>query len=444
MPEFARHRQALLNQLAPNSIAIIQATKLQYRNGHTEYAFRQDSNFYYITGLCEPNAVCVLLKGKNKNAHKFILFLAPKTRDAEIWTGTRTGQNNAQSVYHADTAYDIAQAGEIIPQLLKNQQAIYYLLGQDYKFDKKIISWLNLATNKITRKARALGENVTCTPNTLHNISPILSELRLFKTEQEINTIRRATQISCQGHLQLMQLCAPGLYEYQLEAEFTRHCLQQGCRALAYPMIVAGGDDACILHYIQNDKQLAADKLVVIDAGCEYQYYASDLTRTIPVNGKFNNCQKIIYNLVLQAQLAGLQAIKPGNKFSMVQEVIVKTLVTGLVAHGLLIGELTQLIQTKSYKKFYMHNASHWLGLDVHDVGDYYIAGDHRTFEPGMVFTVEPGLYIAADEIGVAAQWRGIGVRIEDMVLVTADGHEVLSHNLPKTIAEIEAIMAKK
>lgn len=442
MEDFIIHRNNLCNILIPNSIAIVPAAKLQYRNGHTEYPFRQNSSFYYLTGFAEQNAICVLIRGNEQNDHKFILFVEPKIREAELWTGTRVGQEDAKSIYSADEAYTIDKAEEIIPQLLKNKQAIYYPMGEDFELDKKIITWLKLANNKITKKARAQGEKITCVPSSLHNISLLINELRLFKSDQEINKIRKAAEISCQGHLQLMRSCKPGLYEYQLEAVFMGYCMQQGCRAFAYPTIVASGKNSCVLHYIQNNKILEARELVVIDAGAEYQYYASDITRTIPVGGKFNEWQKIIYNLVLQAQLAGLKDIKPGNLFAKVQETVVNTLVTGLVHYGLLSGDIESLIKEKAYNKFYMHNVSHWLGLDVHDVGDYYQSGEHRCFEPGMVLTLEPGLYIAADDSTVEEKWRGIGVRIEDMVLVTEQGYEVLTNDLPKTVEEIEQIMA--
>lgn len=444
MEEFTNRRNKLITQLADNSVAIIPAAKIQYRNSQTEYPFRQNSNFYYLTGYDEQDAICVLIKDTNSNSNKFILFVLPEVQEEKNWSGLRIGQDQAKSVYKADESYSLADAEAIIPQLLKNKHTVYFAIGNDPEWDSRIISWVKLAGTKITKKARANGEQIDYIPSVLQDIAPVIAELRLYKSEQEIKQLRTAAEIASQGHAELMRCCKAGLYEYQLEAIFVNHCMQHGCRALAYQATVASGKNACTLHYSQNTRQLQDGDLVVIDAGGEYNYYASDITRTLPVNGKFNAQQKAIYNLVLQAQLAGLTEIKPGNIFSKVQEIVVKTLVAGLVELGILQGNLTTLIQEQTYKKYYMHNAGHWLGLDVHDAGEYYKEGKSRLFAPGMVLTIEPGLYIAADAFEVAEQWRGIGVRIEDMVLVTPNGHEVLTTKLPKTIVSIETAMSSE
>jgi Xaa-Pro aminopeptidase len=441
MEEFAIRRNKLIEHLAVNSVVILSSAKTQFRNGNIEHLFRQDSYYYYLTGHQENNAICVLIKGFSAADNKFILFGLPKVREEEIWTGFRIGQEEAKSKYKADEAYPIDKADEIIPQLLKNKQIVYFAFGNDSTWDQKIIHWVKLAGTKITKKARTDGEKITYIPNVLQDIIPIIAELRLYKSDQELKQIRTAANIASNGHMALMRYCKPDLYEYQLEATFAGYCMQHGCRALAYPAIVASGSNACILHYTQNAKQLTAGELVLIDAGGEYNYYSSDITRTIPVNGKFNPQQKDLYNVVLQAQLAGLKEIKPGNIFSKVQEVVVQNLVTGLLELGILQGNVEQLIQEQAYKKFYMHNASHWLGLDVHDVGDFYNTGIYRQFAPGMVLTIEPGLYIDAEDLSVEQKWRGIGIRIEDVVLVTPNGNEVLTSNLPKTVEDIEKIM---
>ena len=440
MIEFANARKKLMEKLEDKSIAIIPAARLQFRNANTEYLFRQNSNFYYLTGYCEPDAIGVLIKEKNNN--KFILFVPPKIKEQETWTGVRVGQDNAISIYKADEAYTLEQTEVTIPQLLKNKKMIYFPMEEDFTFHQKLLSWLKLVKTKVIKEARNKGEKIKYIPSALYDLSPLIAELRILKSNLELEMIRKAADISCKAHLEIMQHCKPDLYEYQLGSIFIERSMALGCQSLAYPIIVASGASSCILHYVENNKKIENGELVVVDAGGEYKYYASDITRTIPVNGKFNDAQKAIYNIVLDAQLAGIEVIKPGNSFAMVQQSVVRVLVQGLVAIGILQGELDNLIQEKAYKKFYMHNASHWLGLDVHDVGDYYKQGEHCTFSPGMVLTVEPGLYISK-ELGaeVDKKWHDIGVRIEDMVLVTSMGSEVLTKDLPKTVKEIENAM---
>ena len=443
MQEFAQNRKKLIKLLAASSVAIIPAARHQLRNNDTEYPFRQNSNFYYLTGYHEADALCVLLREDEADDGQYILFNLAKDPALEVWTGPRVGQRDAVTSFGADIAYDISEADTIIPQLLKNKRNIYYHIGVDPSFDQQVIAWLQLLKTKIVRQALALGEQIICVPDALRDLAPLVSELRLFKSAAEIATIRQAAAISVAGHLQLLRACKPLLYEYQLEALFTQHCLQAGCRALAYQMIVASGNNACTLHYVDNTRQIQAGDLIVIDAGAEYHHYAADITRTLPASGQFTPAQRALYDVVLAAQLAGIDAIKPGNRFALVQEMVTKTLVHGLLQHGILHGDVATLVQNKAYKQFYMHGASHWLGLDVHDVGNYYKNGESRQFAPGMVLTIEPGLYIAANNSSVAPQWRGIGVRIEDMVLVTEHGCDVLTKDLPKAAADLEQIMAQ-
>lgn len=442
MQEFIEHRTKLLANMAEHSIAIIPAARVKYRNSQIEYPFRQDSNFYYLTGYNEPDAICVLVKAKANTANKFIFFILPERAEEKVWTGMRLGLDKVKIDYGADEVYSVELLEEIMPQLLKNKQLVYFAFANAPLWGKKIMRWMHIASGKLSKKARAAGEKITYIPTALQDITPILGELRLIKTAYELQQLKQAAVITSNAHSELMRVCKPGIYEYQLAASFIHYCLQRGCQAVAYPAIVAGGENACILHYSKNTRQLQAGDLVVIDAGGEYNYYAADITRTLPVSGKFNDQQKSIYNLVLQAQLAGLAEIKPGNMVTKVQEVIVKTLVTGMVELGILQGEVSKLITEQAYKQYYMHNSGHWLGLDVHDVGEYYVAGEPRTFVEGMVLTIEPGLYIGAD--AAASQWRGIGVRIEDMVLVTKEGNEVLTKALPKTVADIEHAMDLK
>ena len=441
MKEYVSRRKAFSQRLDTNSVAILPSANLQFRNSDTEWPFRQSSDFYYLTGFREPNALCVFEKTEDGQV-KFLLFNQTKDPTAEIWTGRRVGQQGACEEYGCDEAYPIEQADEKIPELFIDKKVVYFPIGNDEALDTKVNRWLKRTKTLARQKARSLGQKIKCVPDTLQDILPLIHELRLFKTPQEIDLMKTAAQISADAHRQLMQLCQPDMMEYQLEASFAHYCQQAGCRSMAYMSIVGGGNNACILHYTANEMPLKAGELVLIDAGGEYQYYAADITRTFPVNGKFTEPQRKIYELVLKSQEAGIKQVKPGNTFNQVQEVILEVLVEGLIELGLLSGTVEKLIQEKAYEKFYMHNSGHWLGLDVHDAGSYKKAGLWRAFEPNMVLTVEPGLYLSEDMTDIDEQWRGIGVRIEDDVLVTKTGHEILSKDVVKTVAEIEALMS--
>jgi Xaa-Pro aminopeptidase len=300
------------------------------------------------------------------------------------------------------------------------------------------MKWLNVARHNFHFKSRLEPQSVLQVPSILIDILPLISEARLFKCPVEIEYMRRAAQISALAHKRLMEQCRPGQMEYQLEAWFNAYCLENGCRGLAYNSIVASGNNSCTLHYVANDQAIKNNDLILVDAGGEYNYYAADITRTYPANGKFTKEQRQIYELVLRAQLAGIDQVKPGNRWNSVQDTMVKIITTGLLELGILKGDLQQLLTTKAHRQFYMHSSGHWLGMDVHDVGDYKVDGNWRTFEPGMVLTVEPGIYIHNSTKNIDSKWLGIGIRIEDDLLVTSNGNEVLSSLAPKQIAEIE------
>jgi Xaa-Pro aminopeptidase len=429
--EFARRRKALIAHMEPNSIAILPAAREKIRNRDTHYAYRQNSDFYYLTGFPEPEAVLVVLP---ERAHgETILFCREKNREREIWDGYRAGQVGACEDYGADDAFPIGDIDDILPGLLEGRERVYYSLGRDPQFDQQVMGWVNRIRDQVRSGAVPPGEFL--------DLDHIVHDLRLFKSAAEIRLMRKAAAISAQAHCQAMKISRAGMYEYELEAEILHHFLRSGSRSPAYTSIVGSGHNACILHYVENTRQMKTGELVLIDAGCELEHYASDITRTFPVNGVFTEEQKAIYQLVLDAQAAAIAAVKPGNHWNVPHEVSVRVITQGLVNLGLLQGNIDELIATNAYKPFYMHRIGHWLGMDVHDVGDYKIEGEWRLLEAGMVMTVEPGIYISPDDETVAKKWRGIGVRIEDDVLITKDGNDILSKDVPKAIADIEALM---
>ena len=431
MESYKNRRQKVADSMAEQSILLLPSAELQFRNHDTERPFRQNSDFYYLSGLKEYDALIVLIKADNKITS--ILFSQPKDKQKEIWTGPRIGQAIAKDQYLFDETYVIDDINEYLPALLADKENIYYPIGEDKIFDAQIIEWLNKAKQS-SREANAIDRKIMACSHLIH-------PLRLIKSEEELILMRKAAEVSAHGHRQLMQTCQPGMFEYELAAEFSYYCSKRGCYELAYPVIVGGGNNGCILHYTDNNQELKSNDLVLIDAGSEYEYYAADITRTFPVNGKFSEAQAKIYNLVLEAQLAGMAEIVPGNPWPKIQETIVNILVNGLLELGILKGKAKERIDDKSYQDFYMHNSGHWLGLDVHDVGGYKTNGEWRTLQPGMVLTIEPGIYIDPNNQDVDAKWRGIAVRIEDDVLVTETGHEVLTSAVPKTIEEIETLM---
>ncbi len=430
--EHARRRQALMAQMTPGSIALLPAAPATLRNRDVEHDYRQDSDFQYLTGFPEPDALLVLLPGRAEG--EYVLFCRPRDPERELWDGRRAGTEGALRDFAADQAHPIDEIDDILPGLLDGRSRLYYPIGVRAEFDRQVLGWLDAVRAKARQGAVAPGEFAA--------LDRLLHAMRLFKSDAEVAVMQAAADISARAHVRAMQACRPGLYEYQIEAELEHEFRRSGARLAAYGSIVAGGHNACILHYRENDAPLRDGDLLLIDAGCELDCYASDITRTFPVSGRFSPEQKAIYQLVLDAQLAAIAVVAPGQHWNRAHEVCVEVITRGLIDLGLLTGEPAELIASQAYLPFYMHRAGHWLGMDVHDVGDYKVNGQWRPLEPGMMLTVEPGIYIAPDNQTVEERWRGIGVRIEDDVLVTADGCRVLTGGVPKTVAEIETLMA--
>jgi Xaa-Pro aminopeptidase len=429
--EFAKRRQRLIEIMGPDSIAVLPNAKVSTRNRDVDYLFRSDSNFHYLTGFDEPESVLVIVPGRPHG--EYILFCRERDLEKEIWDGYRAGQEGAIEKYGADDSYPYSDLNDILPGLLENKQKVYYTMGNVPSFDHRLIEWLNHLRN-----ASRQGKH---SPYEMIELDHILNELRLYKSSAEIKAMRYAAEVSAKAHVRAMEFTSVGKWEYEVEAEIIHEFMKSNCRSPAYPSIVGGGENGCILHYIENDHKLKNNDLLLIDAGAEYDYYAADITRTFPVNGKFTPAQKALYTIVLDAQKAAIAEVKPGNHWNQPHEAAVRVITEGLLGLGLLQGELEQLILDESYREFYMHRTGHWLGMDVHDVGDYKVGGQWRLLEPGMVLTVEPGIYIRDPE-HIHKKWHFIGIRIEDDVLVTKTGHEVLTHGVPKEIDEIEALMA--
>ena len=430
--EYSRRRKALMAQMEPNSIAILPAAAVAIRNRDVEHVYRQDSDFQYLSGFPEPQAVIVLMPGREHG--EYILFCRERNAERELWDGLRAGQEGAIREYGADDAFPITDIDDILPGLIEGRDRVYSAMGSNPEFDRHLMDWINVIRSKAHLGAQP--------PNEFVALDHLLHDMRLYKSAAEVKVMREAARISAQAHIRAMQASRPGLYEYSLEAELDYEFRKGGAKMPAYGSIVAAGRNSCILHYQQNDALLKDGDLVLIDAGCEIDCYASDITRTFPVSGQFSPEQKAIYELVLKAQEAAFAVIAPGKHWNHAHEATVQVITEGLVALGLLKGDVQALIESEAYRAFYMHRAGHWLGMDVHDVGEYKVGGQWRELEPGMALTVEPGIYIGADNQSVAKKWRGIGVRIEDDVVVTKQGCEILTSGVPKTVAEIEALMA--
>ena len=429
--EFLRRRQALLAKMAPASAALIFAAPEVTRSADSEYPYRQSSDFWYFTGFNEPEAVLVLIKSDETHNHS-VLFNRLRDKTAEIWFGRRLGQEAAPEKLGVDRALAFSEIGEQLHQLLNGLDVVYHAQGE-YAYADTIVF---AALDKLRRGSR---QNLTA-PATLTDWRPWVHEQRLFKSEEEIIAMRRAGEITAMAHTRAMEKCRPGMFEYQLEGEILHEFNRHGARFPSYNTIVGSGENACILHYTENESQMRDGDLVLIDAGCEYKGYAGDITRTFPVNGKFSAPQREIYGIVLESLETALELYRPGTSMQEVTTQVVRIMVTGLVKLGILNGEVDKLITENAHRPFFMHGLSHWLGLDVHDVG-VYGQDRSRLLEPGMVITVEPGLYIAPDA-DVPAQYRGIGIRIEDDILITADGNENLTASVVKSADDIEALMA--
>lgn len=433
--DFQERRDRLAEEMGPHSIAIIATSLVAMRNRDADYKFRADSSFFYLTGFAEPEAVAVIETFESiDEGYTYSVFCRERDREMEIWNGYRAGVDGAVDEYEADEAYAIDLLDEEIIEKLLNKQKLFYRIGQQADFDARVAKWITEANGE-SRKG-------TSGPTHLIQLDTILDEMRLHKSDKEIELMQIASNISSQAHIRAMQTVKPGMMEYALEAELNYIFGQNGC-VPAYNSIVGGGANGCILHYVENDKALNDGDLVLIDAACEYQLYASDITRTFPVNGKFSSEQKALYEIILTAQLAAIDAVRVGNSYKEPHHVAVRIMVQGLLDLGLMQGDLEEIIRTESYRQFYMHGTGHWLGMDVHDVGSYKQNGEWRTYETGMVVTIEPGLYIAPDDATVEEKWRGIGIRIEDDVVVTEHGPRVLTQAVVKTVPEIEALMAQ-
>jgi Xaa-Pro aminopeptidase len=431
--EFKRRRRQLMQMMGPGSVAILPAAPEVVRNRDVHYPYRPDSDFYYLTGFTEPEAIAVLIPGRKPA--EYVLFCRERDEKRERWDGPRVGQERAVAEFGADDSFPIADCEEILPGLLEECTRVFYAMGSNPDLDKRLADWVNRIRGKSRSGVHGPVEFIA--------LDHYLHEMRLYKSTAEAQRMRHAAKITAAAHVRLMQTCRPGMHEYELEAEFIHECATRGARFQAYPPIVGGGGNACVLHYVDNRDELKDGDLVLVDAGCEYGYYASDITRTFPVNGRFNPAQRALYELVLAAQEAAIAKVKAGNHWNDPHDAAVRVITKGLVDLGLLKGTVARLVKDQAYAKFYMHRTGHWLGMDVHDVGDYKVDGAWRELEPGMTLTVEPGIYIPAGLRGVPKKFWNIGIRIEDDVLVTADGHEVLTRDAPKTVAEIEALMER-
>ncbi|WP_115511529.1 aminopeptidase P N-terminal domain-containing protein [Xanthomonas arboricola] len=431
--EYARRRKQLMQMAGEQAILILPAAPERVRSHDTHYPYRQDSDFWYLSGFPEPEAVLVLVPGRKHG--EAILFCRERDAEREAWDGPREGQEGAVERYGMDDAYPIDDVDEILPGLLEGRSRVYYHFGRDVDFDLKLIGWLKRVREQVRHGAQP--------PHEFLELGHLLHEQRLFKSRDEIALMQQAADISVRAHRAAMRLARPGVHEYELQAEV--ECAFRAADAWpAYGSIVGTGSNACVLHYRANNARSRDGELVLIDAGAEYRGYAADITRTFPVNGRFTPAQRALHDLVGAAQAAALAQARPGVPYEAGHLAAVQTLTEGLLQLGLLKGKLERNIADGHYKRFYRHKTGHWLGLDVHDVGDYRLAGDSRLLEPGMVFTIEPGLYISADDTTVEARWRGIGIRTEDNVLITADGHRVLTDALARSADEIEAEMADR
>ena len=441
LDEFAQRRQRLIEQLAPNSVAIIAAASEVTRSRDTEYHFRQNSDFFYLSGFNEPDAFLLLFRHgqaipKQEKTPASVLFLREKDPHAEIWHGRRLGVDAAPSALHIDMAFDLDDIDECLPELLNGVDHLYYSLDDNLSADATVLA--AIATCKAAPKQSKTA------PRNIVDVSYILHKMRLIKSPTEIATMQASADIACLAHKNAMQACKPELFEYQLEAHILHTFAMHGARFAAYNTIVGDDENTCILHYTENQSELIDGDLVLIDAGAEFEGYASDITRTFPVSGKFSEAQKTLYQLVLDAQLASLEVLKPGKTIAQAMQVAVRVITQGLVELGVLLGSVEECIENESYKAYFMHGLGHYLGLDVHDVGLYKEDGKDVLLEAGMVLTVEPGVYIAdnEDNTHVPAQYKNTGIRIEDNIVITTDGHRIMTSAAPKTISDIEAIMA--
>jgi len=416
----------------PNSVAIIPAAREATRSNDTQYRFRQDSDFYYLTGFEEPEAIAIIAPAREQ---KYRLFVRPRDPEREIWDGRRAGVEGAKSEYGADESFPIAEFNEKLHEILDGAAKLYYRLGVNSDLDDTIIRQI--------ARMRALNRKPIHPPQTIIDPATIVHEMRVLKTPEELELMQRAADIAAEAHCAAMKAVRPGMKEYEVEALIEQIFRKQGAAAPAYTSIIGAGPNATVLHYINNDGELRDGELLLIDAGAEYKGYASDITRTFPINGRYTKAQREIYDLVLKAQMSCVEMVRPGTTHEELKDHSIEVLTEGMVQLGLLKGDPEELIKEKKYEQFYMHGLGHMLGIDVHDVGRYYYEKESRALEAGVVMTVEPGLYISPNTKDIPEQYLGIGVRIEDDVLCTANGPRVLTTKVPKQAEEIEALMAR-
>jgi Xaa-Pro aminopeptidase len=427
--EFERRRKQLMRMVGAGGIAILPAAPVRNRSRDVEYRYRQDSDFYYLTGFTEPDAVAVLVPGRKQG--EFLLFCRERDPDRELWDGKRAGQDGAVADYGADDAFPIDDIDDIIPGLIEGCSRVYYTMGMYSDFDSNVADWVNSLRSKLSRGVH--------TPQEFVALDHLLHDMRLYKSRAEISAMRRSAKVAVAAHERAMRITRPGMFEYEVEAEFRHEFRRNGAWA-SYNPIVGGGANACTLHYVDNHDELRDGDLLLIDAGCELDYYASDITRTFPVNGRFSAEQRAVYEIVLDAQDAAIEKTVRGNHWNDPHDAAVRVITKGLRKLGLLDGTLPKLIKDGAYRQYYMHRTGHWLGMDVHDVGDYKVGDEWRVLEPGMVTTVEPGIYIP-NKRNIPKAFRNIGIRIEDDVAVTSNGPDVLSKGLARDPDDIEALM---
>ena len=426
---YADRRSKLGAMLPKNSAVVIAGAAVQYRNADSSHAFRQDSNFWYLTGFNEPESTLVLLINESKDVQS-IAFVPKKDALKEIWDGYRAGPNGAVKDHGFDLAFDNTEIDKRLPDLLAGYNQVFYPVGKSQKLDADVIDWIKTARSKDRHSS----------PIDIADASSKIGNERLIKDKDEIEIMKKACQISAEAHVEAMKFVKPGMNEQELEAFYQYQFSKRGGRFAAYTPIVAGGENACVLHYVENSKALKDGDLVLVDAGCEFELYASDITRTYPINGKFTAAQLAIYEVVLEAQQKSIEAVTVNNNVMDSQIISEKVITQGLIDLGILNGSMEELHETGAFKDFYMHKIGHWLGIDVHDAGDYTEDGEYMKFKPGMVTTVEPGIYISSTA-NVKDQWKGIGIRIEDNILVTAKGNQNLTDIVPSNPNEIEALM---
>jgi Xaa-Pro aminopeptidase len=428
--EFAKRRRQLMRMIGRGGVGILPTALPRQRSRDVDYAYRPDSDFFYVTGFPEPEAIAVLAPGRPQG--EFVLFCRERDPQRETWDGERAGTEGAVVLHGADDAFPIGDVDEILPGIIESADRIFYTMGAQPEFDARVIGWVTAL--------RSRGGSGRHAPDEFVALDHLLHDLRLYKSRAELATMRRAAAVAVSAHRRAMAATRPGLHEYEIEAElhheFRRHGMQP-----SYLPIVGSGPNACTLHYTANSRLLEDGDLLLVDAGCEHECYASDVTRTWPVNGRFKPAQRAVYEIVLAAHEAALRAIVPGNHWNDPHDAAVTVIARGLKKLGILDGTLPAIVRSGAYREFFMHRTGHWLGMDVHDVGDYKVGDQWRVLEPGMVMTVEPGIYVPAGTPGVPRRWQGIGVRIEDDVAVTADGHEVLTAGLPRDPDEIERLV---